>query len=85
MKFQGRADHTHADSTKCDGQALYRSSKTPWRTDSSTTRSDDAHQFREPHISVLFLREWCEQQNTLTFLDVPPEGKLLCDRCRRWH
>ena len=39
-------------------------------------------QFREPHICVLFFcGNGVSSKNTLTFLDAPPEGKLLCDRC----
>ena len=39
-------------------------------------------QFQKPHISALFFcGNGVSSKNTLTFLDVPPEGKLLCDRC----
>ena len=37
---------------------------------------------KEPHISVkFFCGNTVSSQNSLTFLDSPPEGKLLCDRC----
>ena len=38
--------------------------------------------FSEPHLGVTFLcGNTVSSRNTLTFLDAPPEGKLLCDRC----
>ena len=40
-------------------------------------------QFQKPHISALFFcgNGVSSNRSTLTFLDAPPEGKLLCDRC----
>lgn len=50
-------------------------------------RSVSTHQISERWKAHIAVRGWCGNQFTgrkkFTFLDAPPDGKLLCERCEK--